>query len=359
MTVFRTLLAALLIASTAHAEQYATSLQFPAGQVAPALVPGNAVHDMQIDGGATIRPYPWSRDQWHPEGTPDPTGVDCPQLADGIVVDGDRATAEHVFLKNVSGNALVVNGSFGTVSRASRIEVHSARNGVDIEATDAQCEHLNIDNIVHESVIVRGGGNTHINVSHVTGGDIGYHFYSRVHCTELFADNERIGGILESAADMSQIDNYAMLGCWERGLVIKTSEVELTHLNGSVPAATKEHPSTAGVELVPNVIHAMVSGALLVGEGSTGLIIRGDRNKVAFVGKWMVAGQTTSTLVKLDGPIHQSTFVIYCYANGGTVLDCSTAKLDATDTIEIIQAGNAKPIVGDTGKAKVTFRKAA
>lgn len=345
------ILIALLIASTAHAEQYATVLQFPAGQKGAALLPGNAIRDVSIDGAAGIRDYPWSYNQWHQK--PDVTGPDCPQLADGYVLDGFRPCGSHLSGTQIAGTIYVLKGSY--LGCVERLYGKSAINGIRVEATDVQLRQINLENIIHESVTVLGGGNVFIDVSHVTGGDIGYHFFSRALCTSLFADNERIGGILESGADQTQIDGYAMMGCWEAGLVINTSEANVSHLNGSVPAATADHPAPCGVKFMPHVINSRASGSLMVGEGGTGVIVRGNDNHVDLIAKAAVAGQKTSTLIKLDGPIHKSDITLDCPLDSGPAIDATTAQLDETDTITFY--GSLKRIVGDTGKATVIIHE--
>jgi formylmethanofuran dehydrogenase subunit B len=152
----RYLLAALLLTATA--------------QAAPPKLPITAntySNKAAIDGKAGIHDYPW--DYAHSNGlTKDPHGPDTQFVADGLILDGDAPHCVNQQLTQIAGTAVTLKGS--AIGRLSDVNVHTAINGVRVDATDAQLDHVNVDNIVKDSITVAGGGNDFIDISHVCGG---------------------------------------------------------------------------------------------------------------------------------------------------------------------------------------------
>lgn len=355
------LLVVLFAAAAARADQYGTNLQFPAGVKAVALVPANSIRDMAIDGAAGIRDYPWSYNQWHPQfdatgkKVPDLTGPDCEQLADGVVLDGDEPAASNLQITQIAGTGLVIKNATQTIARASVIHVHSAINGVDVEATDARLDNLTMDNIVHESVSVHGGGNVFIDTAHVTGGDVGYHFAAKVIGNAIFADNQRIGAIFDGISWESHVTNFCALGCWERSCVIGENGITLDPVDVHVPLETAEHPSTAGLEILPNLSQADIRGSIkidgdakLPNATATGTILRGSRHKLDLKGGW--DSPAKATFVRCEGHIAGTTLDIRGSGDGGTALD-----LSATDLNNVAGDGNEFKIHWGGTAARVIY----
>ncbi len=317
-----------------------------------------------IAGKAAIHDYPW--DYAHSNGVkPDIHGPDTPQVADGLILDGSAPRGAQLELKNIAGTALTLKGT--AIGRLGDVNVHTAINGVRVDATDAQLDHVNVDNIVKDSITVAGGGNDFIDVSHVCGGDRGFVFLSRILGRGLFADNERIGCTFTGDSHGSYVDGFTLLGCWERGIVLDANGVTISKLNGTTGDAN--HSGTIGVQFLPGVCHETVSGWLFVAENSIGLNVTGDRNEVDLTGGGWNVKQDASTYLKLYGHITKSTFKVRAYCNGGTVIDTNAANLDETDTIEAWVDGpievdedgmgrlNCRTIFGDTGKATVIIHE--
>lgn len=331
----------LLIAQSAHA--------------APPRLPitKESASNVSIDGKANINPFPWDYANSHGV-KPDPHGPDTKQVANGLILTGEEVDSDEIIANQVAGTAVA---QAGNGSSLSRVWVRSAINGLNITATDAHTNNVNIKNIVKDSVTVSGGGNNYLDVFHVWGGDRGYLFSSRVIAHSTFADNERCGYVFDAGSDGSQVE-MNIRDCWEWGAQVKTNGNRISII-GKVPDAKPEHPNPVGLELWPNTCHETITGFVMVGKGGKGFIGRGARQWIETQGGGWNDPEPDATYLKLDGPITKSTFRIRAYCNGGTVVDASTAQLDATDTIEEWVDGSAARIVGDTGQATVIIHEVA
>ncbi len=299
--------------------------------------------DLTIDGGAEIRAYPWSYPKWAPK--PDPHGPDFPVRADGLCTDSDGFVGEHLRFFQIPGTALVVKsypaGAISPFGSAfpilNYIYVTGAVNGVNVQATDAKLSHVYITGIIKDGLIVSGPG-TYIENDHVWGADRAAVFTAPVFARDCYHEAARIGTDIMGGADGTRIDGLHIGPgtCWERGLRIGAHGCTIANLNGTVLVESQEHPDSAGVEIMPNLLHEVVTGSLVIGADAKtpdatakGLILRGNRQKIDLKGGWN--SPCKATFVRVEGTVTGSTVEIRGTGDGGTVLDLSASNLNKVD----------------------------
>lgn len=283
-----------------------------------------------VDGKAGINPYPWDYANSHGV-KPDPHGPDTAQVADGLILTGDELDSDHVKVSQVAGTGITQAGQTSTLDY---FRVTSAINGYNLTGTDCHVGHGFIKNIVKDAFTVSGGGNDFLSSLHAWGGDRGFVIGSRVIFPGgCYADNERIGFVFNGNAHGSR-GLMVLSGCWECGASIEVNGVNLSFM-GDVPAATADHPNPFGINIAANTVHNTFDGFLMVGEGGTGIIARGNKLRIRIEGGGWNAPQKNSTLLKLDGPMHDCKFDVRCVCNGGNIVDRSSAQLDDSCSVNI------------------------
>ncbi len=302
--------------------------------------------DLTIDGRAEIRNYPWSYREGAPK--PDPHGPDVPFRADGLCVEGNGFIGERLRFYQIPGTALVVKagragqaGVFGIFDAAfnvlDNIFVTSAINGVNVAATDSKLSHIYITGIIKDGLTVSGSGSV-IENDHVWGADRSAVFTQPVSAHDCYHEAARIGTDIMPGADGTRIDglNIGPGTCWERGVKIEAHGCNITNLYGMVHPETKENPDNAGVEILPNLLHEVVSGSLVISADANtpdatakGLILRGNRQKIDLKGGWN--SPCKATFIRVEGTVTGSTVEIRGTGDGGTVLDLSASDLNKVD----------------------------
>jgi hypothetical protein len=150
------------------------------------------------------------------------------------------------------------------------------------------------------------------------------------HLRECYHEASRIGTLIESKAFGTRIDglNIGPGTCWHRGALIDCAGVEIIGLRGNVRAASTEYPDIAGVEITSGRTNVKVEGQILVGEGSTGIIVRGERNTIKVDCGW--DNNPNSTAIRVAEAVKQCTIECDGGGRGGVLLDLSQSGLDKT-----------------------------
>ena len=94
-----------------------------------------------------------------------------------------------------------------------------------------------------------------------------------------------------------------------------------------------EHADVAGIEIAPGLVHQVIEGSLVIAGDrtnanatSTGVILRGHRNKLDLNGGWNIPCR--ATFIRVAGSVTGSSVEIRGSGDGGTVLDMSASGLD-------------------------------
>lgn len=302
--------------------------------------------DLTIDGRAELRSYPWSYPEWAPK--PDPHGPDHPVRADGLCVEGSGFIGERLRFFQIPGTALIVKsgrgnqaGAYGIYDAAfpvlDNIFVTSAISGINVQAGDAKLSHIYITGIVKDGLTLSGSGSV-VEEDHVWGADRSAVFTVPISARDCYHEAARIGTDIMPGADGTRIDglNIGPATCWERGVKIQAHGCNITNLYGTVRPESKENPDSAGVEILPNLLHEVVTGSLVIGSDpktpaatAKGLILRGNRQKVDLKGGWN--SPCKATYVRVEGTVTGSTVEIRGTGDGGTVLDLSASDLNKVE----------------------------
>lgn len=300
-----------------------------------------SLSDFGIDGSAGLPEFP--RDAELP-----------PWRANGLVVSGKRVSIERVRISDIPGTALVLENGW---CKLDNVSTQRNRNGVIVMTHDTKLRSLTIDDSAYVGLRLIGGGAC-VDGSHICGARTACVIEQPAMLRGCYHEGAEIGtDILEGASgtQMSGL-NIGPGTCSRRGVRIGAHGCSVSGLHGAVPGTSKEHPDSAGVEVLPGLTNETISGELVLGgDGAVGCIFQGATSTLDLKGGWN--GPVRGTFVRVAGPITGCEIKLRGHGGGGeAVLDLRDSQLDKVNgqgnDIDIKWAPGTTPAVLYPGGSK-------
>jgi hypothetical protein len=288
-----------------------------------------SARNFSVDGQAGLETHPYSQ--------AGPHALDCPRRADGLCVQGSGFTGEHLRFFQIPGTAVVLKSGAGNqagsvslldsqTTRLDNITVLISIDGIDCQVGDARLSRIAIVGVAHDGLVVSGPG-TYLDDCHVWGATRAAVFNTETIASNCYFEAARIG--LEILGDGCEVEglNIGPATCWERGVLIKSHGNMISRLRGTVHGTSAGQPAVAGVEIAPGKSSENISGRLAIGDGSIGIIVRGQHQTIDLAPGW--PDGTKATAVRVEAGVFNTKIDIRGSAQTGTVLDLSASNLNS------------------------------
>ncbi len=279
-----------------------------------------SAHDFTVDGMAGFGNYPYSK--------AGPHGRDLPQRADGLCIQASGFVGENLRFFQVPGTAIILMRGGGTQSgalgiydgdptRLNQIWISQCLNGIDDQVGDSRLTHVYIFSVAKDGLTVSGPG-TYVFDSHIWGADRACVVTVQAEFHAAYHEAARVGTVVMGKARGTTFHglNIGPATCWERGVELRCSGVNIVDLKGTV------RTGAIGLETISNSSHETIQGEIYMRPKSTGVLWRSSRSDLSLKGNLDASDET---FVKVAEPITSTNIDIAGWGNVGTVLDLSAS----------------------------------